>query len=227
MARYGMIVDIEKCTGCMSCVVACKYENLTGPGVSWNRILTIESEVLDADTYIRYACMHCDHPPCVEACPRIAISKRPDGIVLIDQQKCQGQAECLGKCIDACPYGVIAFNPGEEHWPVSTPSGGTSRESGRLQQPGKASKCSLCAHRIDKGRIPICVEVCQAGALIFEDLDNLSEGIREKLGQTEQLLPEKGARPNVYYFTTGNFLKQLDQQLREDPGRIRQQQRPG
>ena len=73
MARYGMIVDLNKCTGCMTCVLACKQENLTGPGVFWNRILEIENETFDYIAYVRHACMHCDDPPCVGACSSGAI----------------------------------------------------------------------------------------------------------------------------------------------------------
>ena len=66
MARYGIIVDLNRCTGCMTCVLACKQENLTGPGIWWNKILEIESETLDSAHYVRYACMHCEKPACAK-----------------------------------------------------------------------------------------------------------------------------------------------------------------
>src|SRR3989339_675486 len=113
MARYGIIVDLNRCTGCMTCVLACKQENLTGPGIWWNKVLEVESETLDSVHYVRYACMHCDKPPCVEACPERAIYKNADGVVLIDQEKCKGH----GECIKACPYGVIDKNPSERYFP--------------------------------------------------------------------------------------------------------------
>jgi phenylacetyl-CoA:acceptor oxidoreductase subunit 1 len=94
MARYGIVVDLNRCTGCMTCVVACKQENLTRPGVWWNRVLELENESLDRITYLRYACMHCEDPPCVEACAVRAISKRVDGIVLIDHDRCVGAGDC-------------------------------------------------------------------------------------------------------------------------------------
>ena len=107
MARYGIIVDLNRCTGCMTCVIACKEENLTRPTVWWNRILELENESLDDIIYFRNACMHCDEAPCAEACSAGAVYKRPDGIVLIDQKKCVGARDC----VKACPYGVIDINP--------------------------------------------------------------------------------------------------------------------
>ena len=65
MAKYGIIVDLDRCTGCMTCVIACKQENLTRPGVWWNKILELESEALDRIIYLRHACMHCEDPPCL------------------------------------------------------------------------------------------------------------------------------------------------------------------
>ncbi|MBW2000586.1 MAG: 4Fe-4S binding protein, partial [Deltaproteobacteria bacterium] len=76
MARYGIVVDLNRCTGCMTCVIACKQENLTRPGVWWDRVLELERESLGRIIYFRYACMHCDNPPCAKACPEHAIYKR-------------------------------------------------------------------------------------------------------------------------------------------------------
>ena len=112
MARYGIVVDLNRCTGCMTCVVACKEENLTRPAVWWDKVLEVENPTLDTITYLWHACMHCDNPPCVGACPVKAISKRQDGIVLIDQKVCTG----CGDCIKACPYGVITINPTQNYF---------------------------------------------------------------------------------------------------------------
>ena len=75
MTRYGILLDLNRCTGCMTCVIACKQENLTRPGVWWNKVLELESESLDRIVYFRYACMHCDNPPCVAACPEQASAR--------------------------------------------------------------------------------------------------------------------------------------------------------
>ena len=112
MTRYGIVVDLNRCVGCMTCVINCKEENLTRPGVWWNQILQVENEATDRITYVRYACMHCDDPPCAKACPNQAIYKRADGIILVDKEKCAG----VGECMKACPYDVIIMTPDKDYF---------------------------------------------------------------------------------------------------------------
>jgi Fe-S-cluster-containing dehydrogenase component len=217
MARYGIIVDLNKCTGCMTCVLACKQENLTGPGVFWNKILEIENETFDYIAYVRNACMHCDNPPCVDACPSKAIYKRPDGIVLIDQNKCNGKRDC----IEACPYGVISVNPDRDYFPGNKLPFEKSPADFRVQLPGKASKCTLCVHRIDEGKLPVCVEACQSEALIFGDLDDPNSAISKKRWESTQLLAEQGTNPKVSYIAPRNLSKKVGQRVIENPSMVR------
>lgn len=217
MARYGIIVDLSICTGCMTCVLACKQENLTGPGVFWNKILEVENETFDYIAYVRHACMHCDEAPCLRACPSYAISRRPDGIVIIDQDKCNGHREC----IEACPYGVISVNPDHGYFPGQKLPFETSPAAYRLQKPGKASKCTLCAHRIDEGKLPVCVEACQSEALIFGDLDDPNSTISKRSWEAKQLIPDKGSKPKVSYITPRNLTKKMNQRIIENPEMVR------
>ena len=94
--RYTMVIDLERCMGCGTCVVACKVENNIEEG-SGIRVETKGG--LHRDTpegefpllsmyYLPQPCMHCSHPPCLEACPFEAIYKRVDGIVLINEDEC-------------------------------------------------------------------------------------------------------------------------------------------
>lgn len=217
MARYGLIVDLNKCTGCMSCVLACKQENLTRPTVFWNKILEIENETFDHITYVRYACMHCDDAPCIEACLQHAIYKRPDGIVLIDQKKCVG----AGDCVKACPYGVIDINPARDYFPELKLPFEENPDDYRVQTPGKASKCTLCVHRIDQGKVPVCVEECPSEALIFGDLDDPKSPVREKLWESVQLLASEGTDPKVSYIVPRNVSKRVDRRVIENPKMVR------
>lgn len=88
-----------------------------------------------------------DDPQCMKVCPASTYSKRPDGIVVQDHDKCIG----CRMCIMACPYNAPVFDP----------------------QEGKTSKCNLCAERLDEGLLPRCVESCPAGVLLFGEIEEL------------------------------------------------------
>jgi Fe-S-cluster-containing dehydrogenase component len=213
MARYGIIVDLNRCTGCMTCVLACKQENLTRPTIWWNKIFTLENISFDHITYVRHACMHCDDPPCVAACPVNAITKQENGIVLIDQKKCISS----GECIKACPYGVIALNPDRDYFPGEKMPYEKTADAYRIQLPKKASKCTLCIHRIAVGKEPICVSGCPSKAMTFGDLDDPESPIRAKLWRSVQLMASKGTNPKVSYIAPRNLLKPTEQRIVEDP----------
>ncbi|MBN1101895.1 MAG: 4Fe-4S dicluster domain-containing protein [Deltaproteobacteria bacterium] len=209
MARYGIVIDANRCTGCMTCVIACKQENLTRPGVWWNRVLALESEPLHRIIYFRVGCMHCSNPPCLKACPEHAIYMRPEGIILIDQEKCQGH----GECIKACPYGMIDINPESVYFPgqVLSPESGAAPH--RLQPPGKASMCTMCVHRIDAGREPACVEGCPSKAMVFGDLDDPGSPIHEKRRRSEPLLPYKATDPKTFYLFPAGASKEAQERV--------------
>src|SRR5574341_1669163 len=120
MARWGMVIDLDKCTACQACTVACKEENnvpTPGPAASargreifWMQVLrSVQGEYPKVRaSFIPRPCMHCDEPPCVQVCPVDATYKRADGIVAQDYDRCI----CCRYCMVACPYGVRYFNWG-------------------------------------------------------------------------------------------------------------------
>lgn len=211
MARFGLIVDLNRCTGCMTCVIACKQENLTRPGIQWNSVFELEDATVDHISYVRHACMHCDAPPCLEACAEDAISKRPDGIVMIDQKRCVG----CGDCIDACPYGIPQLNPDKAYFPGKILPYEKNTAQHRIQLSGKASKCTLCAHRIDQGKKPVCVATCPSSAIIFGDLDDPESPIRKKLRESKQLLVSEGTHPKVSFIAPKNIIKLVEGKVAE------------
>ena len=213
MAKYGIIVDLDRCTGCMTCVIACKQENLTRPTVWWDKILELESEILDRITYVRHACMHCENPPCLAACSRTAIYQRPDGIVLIDHQKCEG----AGDCADACPYGAIDINPAADYFPDQKLPFEEGKEPHRQHPPGNASKCTLCAHRIEAGQAPVCVSGCPSKAMIFGNREDPESLIFKKLGKSAALLAAKGTHPKVSYICRKNWIEEIEIRIRKNP----------
>lgn len=159
--RYGLVIDLDRCTGCQTCVVACKTEHNLEQ-ISGIRVETIGGHGRDIPagqypnfsmSYLPIPCMHCNMPSCIPACPTEAIYRRQDGIVLIDEDKCDG---CL-ICQEACPYGVLGYNA----------------------KTNKVWKCTLCAHRIDEGIEPFCVTCCEMEAMFFGDIaDSASQASR-------------------------------------------------
>ncbi len=204
-----MVIDLEKCTGCQTCMVACKVENALGPMMQ--RVTIVEKETgryPDVKRiYIPRRCMNCKEPACVEVCPSGATKQRADGIVTADQDKCIGCRYCLM----ACPYNARAFH-GVERSYHPQPS---KWEQQRYKEHtvGVVDKCDFCASRIDEGlknnltpgqdldATPFCVSSCISSALTFGDLDDpdseVSRLIRDRDGI--QLLPEMETDPSVYY----------------------------
>lgn len=157
MARYTMLARRDQCLGCQACEIACKQEHGIPVGPRWMRVITFGPEEVRGRLRLSFnqvRCMHCGQPPCIDACPTNAISKRADGIVLIDDELCIG----CGACLEACPFAAPQFNP----------------------EKGTMEKCDLCVHRVDEGLKPACVLVCPTGTLIFGDAGQVSEEIRRR-----------------------------------------------
>jgi molybdopterin-containing oxidoreductase family iron-sulfur binding subunit len=217
--RYGMVIDTRRCVGCRACVVACKAENKTPPGVSYNRVLEDAFPAPDdKPVFATKPCFHCEKPPCVEPCPvdPPATYKRDrDGLVVVDYERCIG----CGACVGACPYDARVLDAGENYpavaagtpWArVPSPEYGQYRARRAGVPPvDRARKCTFCLHlqdaagRYDKaaGRWPACAKTCTGHAIAFGDfndpLSEVSKLVRER--QPVRLKNELGTEPNVHY----------------------------
>lgn len=149
-----ILVVLDCCIGCHACEIACRQENdLTHETDSqWCRVITIKPRRVYGDFHLDFyptMCLHCDNPFCAECCPAGAIIKREDGIVVVDEKKCD---ECK-LCVYACPYGAMHYN----------------------EVTKTVGKCNLCLERIEYGIEPSCVQHCLGGALRYVTPDDLAE----------------------------------------------------
>jgi tetrathionate reductase subunit B len=198
---YGMGVQIDKCIGCGRCVDACKSENdvLREPFYfrTWVERYTVESDgKVKVDSpeggiagfkpleeekgslrafFVPKLCNHCDNPPCVQVCPVGATFKSQDGVVLVDKDYCIG----CRYCIQACPYGARYLDP----------------------RTRTADKCTFCYHRITKGLLPACVEVCPTQARVFGEVKAMASPLRRlmRMSHLQVLKPYLNTEPKVFY----------------------------
>ena len=210
--RWAYGIDATKCIGCLRCVEACKAENdVVGDANhfrTWvERYVYLEGEdhaLVDSHSdplniaasgseseyrfdnrykdkkvakafFIPKMCNHCAHPACVQVCPVGATFRTEDGVVLIDHDYCIG----CRYCIQACPYGARFFR----------------------EEEGVSDKCTWCYHRITKGLMPACVEVCPTSARVFGDLNDTSSTVSEFIrnNPVQVLKPESGNAPMCFY----------------------------
>lgn len=206
--KYGIVIDVAKCTGCYNCFLACKDENCgeEHPGYTaaqpmtgqfWMNVKEVERGAFPKVklNHVPKTCGHCDNPACMNKAVDGAVYKREDGIVIIDPEKAKGQKEI----VTSCPHRVIYWNEA-------------------LQLP---QKCDMCAHLLDKGYAePRCVELCPTGALTFGDLNDPESEVAKLVAEKKPYSsnPEYGLNENVLYlnlpkkFVTGTVIyKENDQ----------------
>ena len=198
---YGMGVDIDKCIGCGKCMEACKIENdvpkepfvfrtwveryvikrdgevgVTSIGTATNPSseAVVEKDILRS-FFVPKLCNQCANPACVQVCPVGATFQTEDGVVLVDDKRCIG----CQYCIQACPYGARYLHPEKK----------------------TADKCTFCYHRIAKGLLPACVEVCPTQARVFGDVNSVASPLArlKRMNKIHVLKPHLNTEPKVYY----------------------------
>jgi tetrathionate reductase subunit B len=175
--RYGMVIDLKKCIGCNACVIACKQENNVPLGHNRTWVKDVEKGQYPqiGRGFISMLCNHCETPICNRNCPVQATYQRPDGVVLVDYDRCIGCKYCMV----SCPYNMRFAHPHRK----------------------TADKCTFCVHRLDRGLQPACVDACIGKSRIFGNiLDPKSEvAWIIKTKPVHVLKPEQNTKPHVFY----------------------------
>jgi len=159
------VFDNAKCNGCYGCQIACKDEHvdndwspISAPQPDTGHFWCKMNEITHGQVpkvrieYWPTLCNHCKNPPCVSVDPD-AVYQREDGLVIIDPKKARGNKDIA----DACPYGAIYWNDDLE----------------------LAQKCTGCAHLVDAGMLPHCVDICATGALRFGEEEEFEKELTE------------------------------------------------
>jgi Fe-S-cluster-containing dehydrogenase component len=234
-ARYGMVIDLDRCTGCGACMIACAAENNVPPaeprattrtGITPMLVRQVSNGKEGAErreVFFPVTCMHCEHEtPCVSVCPQQAVElDKSTGIVMQIPQRCLGCRYCM----TACPYHARYFNWWDPQWPPGMEK--TLNPGVAVRMRGVVEKCNLCHARlhaamekaaaagkeeIDPGDyVPACVEACPTGAIVFGNLDDEKDPVHSaaQSPETFRLLEQIGTEPKIHYKTTQSWVRAM------------------
>lgn len=193
--KWGMVIDLDKCTGCQACVVACQSENNIPindealfnqrRAIQWIRVERYwEGEFPNIKArFIPVLCQQCDDAPCEPVCPVYATYHNTEGLNVQVYNRCVGTRFCANNC----PYQVRFFNFWDPEWPDSLEN--QLNPDVTVRSRGIMEKCTFCVQRIrrtsrdsqkhgnaikdgDRALNPACVNACPTDTLVFGDLND-------------------------------------------------------
>ncbi len=188
--EFAMLYDVEKCTACRGCQVACKqWKNLPAEKTPFDgeyqshknlssktyTLVRMKETVVDNKVrwdFLKYQCMHCGVPECMNACPENAVSKNEYGIVTINEDMCVG----CGLCELSCMFGIPHVNSSDK----------------------KSKKCNMCIDRVEKfissgynrKYLPACAKTCTSEAIYFGTREEMVTLAKKRLEELKQKYPD-------------------------------------
>jgi Fe-S-cluster-containing dehydrogenase component len=224
--RWGMAIDLDRCTGCEACVAACHAENNLaistpeqaeeGRTTHWIRVdRYYEGAFPDVKVkYVPVLCQQCDEAPCEPVCPTLATYHNPEGLNVQVYNRCVGTFYCANNC----PYTVRYFNWFDPVWPEPLQLQHNPDVAVRIA--GVMEKCTFCIQRIRRGKDeaemagqpvadgdiqPACVQSCPTEAMVFGDLNDPESKVSRmaESSRATRLLEELGTKPKVFYLERG------------------------
>jgi len=209
LRKWAMVIDLRSCDGCQSvgkppqCTEACIQGHFVPEPMEW--IQVYEPPLPGGGTqFVPTPCQQCQNPPCVNVCPVGATFSTPEGVVLIDQQRCIG----CRLCMEACPYDRRFFNWGT---PPIPPESTDMKYETMHQTPairGTVMKCDFCPDMARSGSLPFCAQACPNHAIYYGDLEEDMASNGQQMVKLSRMLSEDdayrqkenlGTQPRVYY----------------------------
>jgi len=220
--KWGMVIDLDRCTGCGACTVACVAENNiptvgeeeAGKGrlMQWIRVERYYEEEHHGTraAYVPVPCMHCGRAPCETVCPVYATYHNEEGLNAMVYNRCVGTRYCANNC----PYSVRVFNWYDHAW--EKPLDEQLSPDLSVRSRGVMEKCTFCIQRLRRARetaiaegrairdgeaMPACAQTCPPGAISFGDLSDPESEVSRKLEDPRRfrLMEHLGTDPRVVY----------------------------
>ncbi len=209
MRQWAMAIDLRKCEGCVTqgkppqCTEGCNAEHFVPRGQEWIQVFKVE-EPAGGTFFMPRPCMNCENAPCLNVCPVGATYRNPEGVILVNHDRCIGCRLCMA----ACPYGARSFNWEQPENPPGATFATYTPEYPVPHRRGTVEKCTLCAHHAEIGKLPSCAAACPMNAIYLADLvedvaTNGKEVVTFSRFRNEnhafRLKEELGTKPRVWY----------------------------